>query len=374
MSKFTKFKIVQKKVRKRKGKTVYDDSVELGLSSKPNPFKAYVAYVPPGYSLKLQGLGLSCHFCEAKLIYSFPQDGVARCREHRNELTPSPSPSPVLTADTSLAHLKGSAHYIYSISRDFAGSVDTARLHTEIQHSLSAPLVTITTNGDHLYIIFGRTLSPHEKTTLDGDFSVPGHPVENQGLPARGLIETHRVSNLAGRGIGESIPETQFRSIPCVWDNNCGCGGGLIGVTGMYGTTGMGSPYPGYTGAVSLPPVEKKEPERQSFIYASDPVMIAAGGVCTTTITIQRDADFYCDEIRVISTGPCSIMIRDNVQNRDWFNKSMPSGLMKGGLKLTIPRRITNTSYLYLELTDTSLAANDVRISLHGYNEFPPKT
>jgi hypothetical protein len=326
----TKFKIVQKKVRKRKSKTVYDDFVELGLPSKPNPWNPWFS---PKHPIKLQGLGLSCHFCGSRHISSFPGDMVARCYEHRNEPTPAPTgPQP--------AEHGISLRYTYSVRRDFLGNVDAARLHTEIQHSIGAPLVKIETFGDHVDIIFNRILSAHEKTTLDGD-----------AHPARGLIETHR-SKLRSKLLGEES-RARFEE-------------GLVGCTAAW----PGVPYIGYTGVAPITP-PKEEPERQSFIYASDPVMCAAGGTCTTTIAIQQDADFYCDEIRILSTGPCSLMIRGSAQDRNWFNKNIPSGLMRGGLKLTIPRRIADSSYLYLQVTDISLATNEVRVSLHGYKEFP---
>ena len=120
----TKFKIIQKKVRKHKAKTVYDDFVELGLPSKPNPY--YKRNVELERKQQLTAI--------------------------RDEAVSSPT----------------NFRYTYSIRKDFAGNVDTARLHTEIQHSLSAPLVAIETEADHLHIIFGRILSPTKKQPWTG--------------------------------------------------------------------------------------------------------------------------------------------------------------------------------------------------------------
>jgi hypothetical protein len=73
--------------------------------------------------------------------------------------------------------------YSYSISADFPNSlVSISNLQNEIRSSsILTALDYISTDGDAIHIVFKDTLSPTDKTTLDGD----------KTSPAGGLIANH---------------------------------------------------------------------------------------------------------------------------------------------------------------------------------------
>ena len=65
--------------------------------------------------------------------------------------------------------------YTYSVSVDFPNEVDIGKLHKEISRdeTITTEFHGITRKGDECKLIFAASLSPAEKTRLDGDTSPP---------------------------------------------------------------------------------------------------------------------------------------------------------------------------------------------------------
>jgi len=110
------------------------------------------------------------------------------------------------------------------------------------------------------------------------------------------------------------------------------------------------------------------------FIYATQPIMLAAGGTATTTISITREADYYLTKLVRVATAPFAFLIRDSSNDRQWSNIPIHSDIGAGTAQLPLilpkPRFIARASTITLELTDLSLAANEVRLGLIGYKVY----
>lgn len=110
------------------------------------------------------------------------------------------------------------------------------------------------------------------------------------------------------------------------------------------------------------------------FIYATQPIMLASGGTATTTISVTREADFYLTKIVRVATAPFAFLIRDSSNDRQWSNIAVHSDIGSGTAQLPLilpkPRFIARASTITIELTDLSLAANEVRLGLIGYKVY----
>jgi hypothetical protein len=110
------------------------------------------------------------------------------------------------------------------------------------------------------------------------------------------------------------------------------------------------------------------------FIYATQPIMLAAGGTATTTISITREADYYLTKLVRVATAPFAFLIRDSSNDRQWSNIPVHSDIGAGTAQLPLilpkPRFIARASTITLEFTDLSLAANEVRLGLIGYKVY----
>lgn len=110
------------------------------------------------------------------------------------------------------------------------------------------------------------------------------------------------------------------------------------------------------------------------FIYATQPIMLASGGTATTTISVTREADFYLTKIVRVATAPFAFLIRDSSNDRQWSNIAIHSDIGSGTAQLPLilpkPRFIARASTITIELTDLSLAANEVRLGLIGYKVY----
>src|SRR5271156_667601 len=56
------------------------------------------------------------------------------------------------------------------------------------------------------------------------------------------------------------------------------------------------------------------------FIYATQPILLAAGGTAITTISITREADFYLTKLVRVTTAPFAFLMRDSSNDRQWSN------------------------------------------------------
>ena len=110
------------------------------------------------------------------------------------------------------------------------------------------------------------------------------------------------------------------------------------------------------------------------FIYATQPVILAAGGTATTTISITREADFYLTKVVRVATAPFAFMLRDSSNDRQWSNIAVHSDIGAGTAQLPLilpkPRFVARASTMTVEETDLSLAANEVRLGLIGYKVY----
>ncbi|MGD2066796.1 MAG: hypothetical protein PVI43_06480 [Candidatus Bathyarchaeota archaeon] len=110
------------------------------------------------------------------------------------------------------------------------------------------------------------------------------------------------------------------------------------------------------------------------YIYATQPIMLAAGGTATTTISVTREADFYLTKLVRVATAPFAFLIRDSSNDRQWSNIAVHSDIGAGTAQLPLilpkPRFIARASTITVELTDLSLAANEVRLGLIGYKVY----
>lgn len=110
------------------------------------------------------------------------------------------------------------------------------------------------------------------------------------------------------------------------------------------------------------------------FIYATSPITLASGGTATTTISITREADFYLTKVVRVATAPFTFLIRDSSNDRQWSNVAVHSDIGAGTAQLPLilpkPRFIARASTITIELTDISLASNEVRLGLIGYKVY----
>lgn len=110
------------------------------------------------------------------------------------------------------------------------------------------------------------------------------------------------------------------------------------------------------------------------FTYATSPITLASGGTATTTISITREADFYLTKLVRVATAPFAFLIRDSSNDRQWSNISVHSDIGAGTAQLPLilpkPRFIARASTITIELTDLSLASNEVRLGLIGYKVY----
>lgn len=110
------------------------------------------------------------------------------------------------------------------------------------------------------------------------------------------------------------------------------------------------------------------------YIYATQPIMLAAGGTATTTISITREADFYLTKLVRVATAPFAFLVRDSSNDRQWSNIATHSDIAAGTAQLPLilpkPRFIARASTITIELTDLSLAANEIRLGLIGYKVY----
>ena len=110
------------------------------------------------------------------------------------------------------------------------------------------------------------------------------------------------------------------------------------------------------------------------FIYATNPISLTSGGTATTTISVTREADFYLTKIVRVATGPFAFLVRDSSNDRQWSNIATHSDLAAGTAQLPLilpkPRFIARASTITIELTDLSLAANEVRLGFIGYKVY----
>jgi len=110
------------------------------------------------------------------------------------------------------------------------------------------------------------------------------------------------------------------------------------------------------------------------FIYATSPITLASGGTATTTISITREADFYLTKLVRVATAPFAFLIRDSSNDRQWSNIAVHSDIGAGTAQLPLilpkPRFIARASTITIELTDLSLASNEVRLGLIGYKVY----
>ena len=110
------------------------------------------------------------------------------------------------------------------------------------------------------------------------------------------------------------------------------------------------------------------------FTYATSPITLASGGTATTTISITREADFYLTKLVRVATAPFAFLIRDSSNDRQWSNIAVHSDIGAGTAQLPLilpkPRFIARASTITIELTDLSLASNEVRLGLIGYKVY----
>jgi len=110
------------------------------------------------------------------------------------------------------------------------------------------------------------------------------------------------------------------------------------------------------------------------FIYATSPITLASGGTATTTISITREADFYLTKLVRVATAPFAFLVRDSSNDRQWSNIAVHSDIGAGTAQLPLilpkPRFIARASTITIELTDLSLASNEVRLGLIGYKVY----
>jgi len=110
------------------------------------------------------------------------------------------------------------------------------------------------------------------------------------------------------------------------------------------------------------------------FIYATSPITLASGGTAVTTISITREADFYLTKLVRVATAPFAFLIRDSSNDRQWSNIAVHSDIGAGTAQLPLilpkPRFIARASTITIELTDLSLASNEVRLGLIGYKVY----
>jgi hypothetical protein len=110
------------------------------------------------------------------------------------------------------------------------------------------------------------------------------------------------------------------------------------------------------------------------FIYATQAILLSAGGTATTTISITREADFYLTKLVRVATAPFAFLIRDSSNDRQWSNIPTHSDIAAGTAQLPLilpkPRFIARASTITIELTDLSLAANEIRLGLIGYKVY----
>lgn len=110
------------------------------------------------------------------------------------------------------------------------------------------------------------------------------------------------------------------------------------------------------------------------FIYATQAITLSSGATATTTISITREADFYLTKIVRVATSSFAFLIRDSSNDRQWSNIAVHSDIGAGTAQLPLilpkPRYIARASTVTLELTDLSLASNEVRLGLIGYKVY----
>jgi len=110
------------------------------------------------------------------------------------------------------------------------------------------------------------------------------------------------------------------------------------------------------------------------FIYSTQAITLASGGTATTTISITREADYYLTKLVRVATAPFSFLIRDSSNDRQWSNIPIHSDIGAGTAQLPLilpkPRFIARASTITIELTDLSLATNEVRLGLIGYKVY----
>jgi hypothetical protein len=110
------------------------------------------------------------------------------------------------------------------------------------------------------------------------------------------------------------------------------------------------------------------------FIYATQPITLAAGGTATTTISVTREADFYLTKVVRVATAPFAFLVRDSSNDRQWSNIAVHSDIGAGTAQLPLilpkPRYVARASTITIELTDISLATNEIRLGFIGYKVY----
>jgi len=110
------------------------------------------------------------------------------------------------------------------------------------------------------------------------------------------------------------------------------------------------------------------------FIYTTSPISLTSGGTATTTLSITREADFYLTKVVRVASGAFTFLVRDSSNDRQWSNVAVHSDIGAGTAQLPLilpkPRFIARASTITVELTDISLASNEVRLGLIGYKVY----
>lgn len=110
------------------------------------------------------------------------------------------------------------------------------------------------------------------------------------------------------------------------------------------------------------------------FIYATNPITLAANGTATTTISITREADFYLTKVVRVSNGAFSFSVRDSSNDRQWSNTSIHSDIGAGTAQLPLilpkPRFIARASTITIDIADLSSMTNTVRLGFIGYKVY----
>lgn len=110
------------------------------------------------------------------------------------------------------------------------------------------------------------------------------------------------------------------------------------------------------------------------FIYATQPTTLASGGTATITISVTREADFYLTKIVRVATAPFAFLVRDSSNDRQWSSIAVHSDIGAGTAQLPFilpkPRFVARASTITVELTDLSLATNEIRLGFIGYKVY----
>lgn len=110
------------------------------------------------------------------------------------------------------------------------------------------------------------------------------------------------------------------------------------------------------------------------YTYATQPILLAAGGTAITTISVTREADFYLTKLVRVATAPFAFLLRDSSNDRQWSNIALHSDIGAGTAQLPLilpkPRFVARASTITVEETDLSLATNEVRLGLIGYKVY----